>query len=332
MIPITSYSLLSGLFVSSVTPVPLDSGQIDGIGLNDRSHSHWHALPPDSGRPEAILLRDGTEETRLDSARWSALPKGEPGRWTLPPVPDLAMLREWTKPPQGLQLEWTFRRSRSDHSSPLDRNVLSASVDQPWSDWFSLGLLGGVERTYSTFILDSISNDPDRAWWPWFGGRACVRSACWEFRTSEHPIPEALWTKESMDALAERRDSTGEHSPWPPPPPRSGFNWQNSWTARVGAVAWRTTVDRDRFPGAAHELSIRAFEGDLFRWTALVGTDDTRAWTGFAVGVAPREFALPWNVPLESSPATLVFRYSNVFNLSLELRTSLRLLQPWSFP
>lgn len=332
MIPYLSLTLLSGLFVSGVTPVSLDSGQIEGIGLNDRSHSHWHVLPPDSGRPEAILLRDGTEEARLDSARWSSLPESSPRRWSLPPRPDLAKLREWTKPPQGLELEWTFRRSRSDHSTPLDRSVFAASFDQPWDDWFSLGLLGGVERTYTKFLLDSISSDPGRSWWPWFGGRACVRSACWEFRTSDHPIPEPLWTRENMDALAERRDSTGEHRPWSPPPPRSEFNWQNSWTARVGVVSWRTTVDGDRFPGAAHELAVRTFEGDAFRCTALLGTDDTRAWTGFALGVVPRSFGLPGNTSLESSPATLVFRYSNVYNLSLELRTSLRLLQPWSLP
>lgn len=210
--------------------------------------------------------------------------------------------------------------------------MLSAHYDLPWKDWLSLGIAGGTERTYASFPLDSISGDPSRAWWAWWGGRACIRSACWEARTSDHPIPEALWTEARMDSLTFARANGSLSRRWDAPPPRSEINLQNSWTLRVGALHWRTTVDGDRWTGAEHEATLAPLGAGRVRYGLLAGTNASRAWTGIVVGVGPRLFDLPAGVGLESAPATFILRYADVNCLSFEIRTSLRILPPWSLP
>jgi len=325
-------SFLSAIFAAlSATPEPLDSARASQLGFDVQSGSSWASLSPDSGRSEAIILRDGTEIARIDSARWARKAIAT-SKWTLPRRPDLARLRDWTRPPDGLELDWTFKTSRSSHSSRLDRNLFTATLDVPWKDWVSAGAMGGIERTYSKYALDSISSDPQRMWWPWWGTRLCVRSACWEARTSTHPIPDALWTQDRMDSLILSRRNGERTRHWDSPPPRSDLNWQHSLTARVGIVGWRTTMDADRWIGASHELAIAPVAFGSIRWGLLAGRDNSCAWTGIVVGAAPRGFPLPKGATLVSTPLEFAFRYSDLNRMAFDIHTSFRLLPPWSAP
>lgn len=328
LIATTPIFLLLGFCASTPTPVALDSSQLVGIGIQASAGSRWAALPPDSLHSETIILRDGTEWGRIDTAKGKRIPSARD--WTLPDLPTTETLLAWTTPPDGLALGWTFRRSRARASSPMDRNILSASYDQPWKNWVSIGIVGGMERTYTKFGIDSISNDPANLWWPSWGGRACLRSLCWESRTADHPIAEAAWTQRGMDSLAVKGRDGKLVRGWDNP--TSDWNWEHSLTARIGLFEWRTTIDGDRWEGAEHEMLLTTANSGIVRWGALVGTNDTRAWTGFAVGIEPREFALPAHLSLESSPTTVVFRYADNQTLSFEIRTALRLPSPWKLP
>lgn len=313
------------------SPVPLDSARLAALGVASQPGTRWCALPPDSAHPEAILLQNGTEVARIDSARWNRTIGNHDSNGFVP-GPSWNDLRRWTRPPEGIEASWTFRRSRSSHSSPLDRNQFEATWDQPWKDWGSLGLAAGIERTSTAFPLDSISGSPGGTWWPWWGGRVCARSACWEFRTSQHPIPAVLWTQEKMDSLAVDRGNGALSTSWDAEPPPTALNWQNSLALRLGALDWRTTVDADRWKGAEHEMTLTAPAGGTLRWGLLVGTNSSRAWTGAILGFAPRSFDLPRGMSLESSPATLVLRFASINCFALEVRTSLRVLPPWRLP
>lgn len=323
--------LLSICPAGSLPTEQLDSTEVSRLGFDPGRGVAWALLSPDTAGPDRVLLRDGTEFARIDTARARALLDARP-HWNPPPLPDLDRLRSWTRPPEGLELSWTFRRSRSSHSSPIDRNLIGATFDQPWSDWASLGFTAGVERTYSSFPLDSVSPSPGRVWWPWWGGRACIRSVCWEVRASQHPIPDELWTQEKMDSLVPSREEGGRTRSWKTPPPASKQNWENIWSARIGVVEWRTSVDEARWRGAVHELSVSPLGGGLLRWGLLAGVNDDRAWTGIEAGVAPRRFALARGAGLESSPATVAFRFADANCFSFEVRTALVLLPPWSLP
>jgi hypothetical protein len=322
--------LILGFHAPASQPAPLDSVQLARIGIPDDSGSRWTALPPDSVEAGTVLLRDGTQWERIDSARSARIPP--PERWKLPIVPRPQDLLDWTTPPEGFALEWSFRRSRSRASSQLDRTILKASYDQPWKDWVSIGLVGGLERIHTKFELDSIADDPARQWWPTWGARACLRSLCWESRTAAAPIAEAAWTQRGMDSLARSGQDGDLVRGWSDPASADAWNWQHTATARIGVLQWRTAIDGDRWAGAEHEMLLSTATSGIVRWGALFGTNETRAWTGFALGIEPREFALPARLSLESSPVTFVFRYASNDCLSFEMRTALGIRTPWKLP
>lgn len=135
-----------------------------------------------------------------------------------------------------------------------------------------------------------------------------------------------------MDSLAVFGQDGDLVRGWSDPASADEWNWQHSVTARIGVFQWRTTIDGDRWTGPEHEMLLSTATTGIVRWSALLGTNESRAWTGFALGIEPRTFDLPARLSLESSPIAFVFRYAGNECLSFEMRTALGIHLPWKLP
>lgn len=312
-------------------PVDLDSGMVRELGFDPAPGMRWTALAADSTGDTTLLLRDGTEHARLDSARWNGARRSRAAIVSAPlrgvGIPRAADLLAWTRPPSGFEAQWSFGSSRSEHSTSVGRQDIALTLDLPWKDWVSAGVMGGFGRTYTVFALDTVSSHPGRVWWPWWGLRACVRSLCWEARTSAQPLPPELWTESKMDSLAGSRENGDLARRWRGDPARLADNWQQSLTARLGVVSWKGTWDAEGWRGVSQEARLAPLPAGPLEWGLLAGRDVEATWTGIVLATRPKQVAAHRGVGVSIRPAEVVFRYSNLNRLAVELRSGF-LLRP----
>jgi len=317
--------------------VDVDTALVRHLGIDPGVSSHWVAQLPDTSHSEVLLLRDGTEESVIDSLAWKrterwardSMPReGVPG-WKLPGVPTKDNLLTWTTPPEGLSGHWGAGTSRSVHSSIVGRQDLGVEFDLPWRGWVSAGVSAGAERLYHSMRLDSVSTDAGQAWWPYYGFRACVRTVCWDARTSDDPIPRELWTESKIDSLIGSHQKGDFSRRWGADPSTLGGNWSQSISARVGVLGWKGTWASDSWTGCSQEFSLSPLPGGPIQWGLLAGMDDAAAWTGFVVGMEPRRVFAWKGYGLDLAPFEFVFRYSSANLVAAEIRSSFLILPPW---
>lgn len=328
-------ALLLRTLVAAV-PVELDAGQVRDLGFAGARSARWTALFADSTGDTLLVLRDGTEFARIDSARWNEVQRvrsaAAPPSLAAIRMPREEELRAWTRPRNGLQARWSLAGSRSKSSTPIGRQEVAFSLDVPWNDWVSAGLSGGTSRTYTSYAIDTVSPHPGRVWWPWWGFQACVRSVCWEVRTSDHPLPPEVWTETKIDSLLPSRDDGDLVRRWSGDPSRLEDNWQQSLSVRLGVLSWKGTWDPQGWRGTSQEAQIAPLPAGPLEWGLLVGADAEAAWTGFLVATRSRPLASRRGIELSARPAEFVFRYSNIKRLAFEIRSGFRLLPLESFP
>jgi len=310
-------------------PVDLDSGLVRELGFAPVPGVRWAALAADSTGDTVVLLRDGTESARLDSARWNGARRS---REAVAPAPVLAFaaprvadLLSWTRPPGGLEAGWSFASTRSEHSTSVGRQDFALALDLPWKDWVSAGVQGGFGRTYTVYAIDAVSPRPGRVWWPWWGVRACVRSLCWEARTSAHPLPAEVWTESKIDSLVGSRENGDLVRRWKGNPSRLADNWQQSLSARLGVLSWKGTWDPEGWRGTSQEVRLDPLPAGPLEWGLLAGRDAEAAWTGLVLATRSTPVVAHRGVGFSLRPAEVVFRYSNLNRLAVELRSGFRL-------
>lgn len=296
----------------------------------------WVALPPDPSTGEVVVLREGTEAARVDSARWRAvrdsLAAVQPSRWRLPSVPTTDDWLRWTRPPAGLRAQWRWLTSVSPGSSAWRRQEGSVELDVPWQDWVSVGVSGGGERVWTSLPLARVSPPHDGRWWGWWGVRGCLRSACFETRTSRHPLPDGLRNQEGIDSLVAQGQDGELARRWSSAGSRYADNWEQAVSLRLGPVSWRARRDPEVWYGWSQEAALFPLPGGPVRWGLLAGGDRSAAWTGIVIGHAGWRRGLPRSFGLLVLPAELAFRWTDAKRFSLDVRTAFELHPPEVFP
>lgn len=317
-------------------PERVDSAALEAAGIPWSTGHDWVALPADSSRGEVVLVRDGTEAARVDPTFWQgardAATAGRSSGWKLPPNPTSDDWRNWTRPPAGLRVGWLWAISNSPGSSTWLRQDWSGGFDAPWRDWVSVGLSGGMERVWTSLPLDPVSPPHDGRWWGWWGMRGCVRSLCVENRTSRHPLPDALRNQEGIDSLVYHGRDGNLARRWSAPGSAYAANWEQAVSLRLGVVSWRVRRDPEVWNGWSQEAALSPLPGGPLRWGLLAGKDQSAAWTGIVVGLAPWRRSLPRSFALSLLPPEVCFRYTDVRRFSLDIRSAFEIHPPEVFP
>jgi len=332
-------SLLSSILLLRTAfagPEPVDAPTLRAAGLPSTAEGIWAVLPPDSGSAEVVVLHEGTEAARLDTARWRAArdsaQAAAPSPWRWPRSDGWDDWRRWTRAPAGLLVQGKWGTSLSPGSSALRRESWSGRLDLPWRDWVSVGLSAGTERVWTALPLDRVSPTHDGNWWGWWGVGGCVRSLCAESRTSRHPLPEALRNQSGIDSLVGAGQDGDLARRWSAPGRTFASNWEQTVSLRAGVLSWRGVRDPEVWTGWSHEVALSPLPGGPVRWGLLAGRDRSAAWTGIVLGPAPWRRPLPRSFALSLLPPELTFRWTDARRLSLEIRSVLELLPSEASP
>lgn len=251
--------------------------------------ARWVVVPPAHPRGEAVLLADGTERARLDSAGWirfeswrnDSLADRAPDTDHPPALPAIPQWISWIAPPSGGDVRFGWSVAEGAASAPW--NALEGEINwlQSLGRWVSLG--GGVaweQQTPDWQHLDATGH---------FGAvlAACVPALCWEMRQKASPYPAAAMFEKDLDTIVVRKRPGALLQRLPTS--TTGY-WQQSFEAHVGMVRWRATYAPDAWKGLLQEVSLEDIPAGVLRWGVSVAWTADQAMTGFSLATAP------WNL------------------------------------
>lgn len=241
-------------------------------------------LPPTPERSAAVLLVDGTEVARLDSARWvrfqtwqaDSSPVAPPTR--LFARPSRAQWISWIRPPSGGTFRFGWSQSEAVGAASWTGLEAEASWRQSLGAWFSAG--AGYTWEQQTPPWNNLDNTGHHG----LLVTACGPVVCWEMRQKALPYPDATIFESELDSIVIRaRPGTLIKRL----PTSKAAYWQQSLEAHLGALRWKGTFASDAWDGLVQEVSVRDLPAGPLRWGLSLAWAGDRAMTGFSFAAAP---------------------------------------------